>query len=99
MGFVLRTTSLKDALLNVYLPYERSTSQCLQDKQSSLDDLTNYISDGCFDEIIIMGDFNCDPNKGRFFRELQSNAIKHSLSGLRTWSLECGRFLGSSIRT
>ena len=68
MGLVLKTTSLKYALLNVYLPYEQSTAQCLLDYQSSLNDLTNYISDGCFDEIIIMGDFNCDPNKGRFFR-------------------------------
>ena len=47
--------------------------------QSSLNDLTNYISDCCFHEIIIMGDCNCDPNKGRFFWELQSMANSHSL--------------------
>ena len=64
---------------NVHLPCEQSTSQCFQYYQSSLDDLTNYISDGCFDEIIIVGDFNCDPNKGRFFRKLQSMANRHIL--------------------
>ena len=79
MGLLLKKASLKYALLNVYLPYEKSTEQCLQDYQSNLNDLTNYIVDGCFDEIIIMGDFSCDPNKVRFFRELQSMANRHIL--------------------
>ena len=79
MGLVLKTTSLKYALLNVYLPYEQSTAQCLLDYQSRLNDLTNYIGDGCFDEIVIMGEFHCDPNKGRFLRELRSMANRHSL--------------------
>ena len=48
-------------------------------KSSSLDDLTNHISDGCFDEIFIMGDFSCDPNKGRFFRELRNMANRRGL--------------------
>ena len=68
MGLVFKTTSLKGLLLNVYLPNEQCIPQCLQDYQSSLDDLSIYISDGCFNEINIMGDFNCDPYKGRFFR-------------------------------
>ena len=79
MGLVIKTASLKYALLNVYLPYEQSTAQCLQDYQSSLNDITNYISDGCFDEMIIMEDFSYNPIKGRFFRELQSTANGHSL--------------------
>ena len=65
--------------LNVYLPYEQSTSQCLEDYRFYLNDLTNYVSDGCFDEIIIMGDFNCDPNKGRLFPELKNVANGHNL--------------------
>ena len=31
ISLVLKTTSLKYALLNVHLPYEQSTAQCLQD--------------------------------------------------------------------
>ena len=70
---------MKCALLNVYLPYKQSTAQCLQDYQSRLDDLINYISDGYFDKIINMGDFYCDPNKGRFYRKLQSMANRDNL--------------------
>lgn len=79
MGLVLKATSSKYALLNVYLPYEQTTSQCLQDYQSNQDDLFNYIGDGCFDEIIIMRDLNYYPNKGRFFRELQNMANRYNL--------------------
>ena len=77
MVIAQKTAPLKYAMLSVYLPYEKSTSQWSQDYQSSLDDLTNYNSDGCFDEKIMMGGFNCDPNKGHFFRELESVANRH----------------------
>ena len=36
MGLALETTSLKYALVNGYLPYEQSTTQCLLDNKSSL---------------------------------------------------------------
>ena len=32
-----------------------------------------------FDEVIIAGDFNADPNKGRFFKELKSFSNENSL--------------------
>ena len=79
MGLMLKTKSLKYAFLNVYLPYERSSAQCLHDYQSSLNDLNNYIGDGCCDEIIVMGDLICDPNKGRFFGELQNMTNRQSI--------------------
>ena len=79
MSLVLKTALLKYALLNVYLTQKQSTAQYLQDYKSSLGDLTKCINDGCFDEIIVMGDFNCEPNKDRFFRELQFMTNRHSL--------------------
>ena len=79
VGVLLETISLKCALLNVCVCYEQGTLKCLQDYQPGLDDLSNYISDGCFEEIIDMGKSNGDPNIERFFRELQNLVTRHSL--------------------
>ena len=37
--------------------------------RSTLADLSTIFDDEHFDEVLLMGDFNCDPNKGRFFKE------------------------------
>ena len=33
-------------------------------------DLFNVCNDENFDEVVLVGDLNADPNKGRFYREL-----------------------------
>ena len=45
----------------------------------TIDNLSNYISDGCFYEIIIIGKLKCDSSKGRFFRGFQIEATRHKL--------------------
>ena len=39
---------------------------------------TNFISEETFDEIILIGDMNCDAETGRFFHELKSMLTLHS---------------------
>ena len=58
LDLLLEITSLKCDFWNAYLCYEQGTLQYLQDYQSSLDSLSNYIRHSSFDEIFIMGDFN-----------------------------------------
>ena len=66
-------------ILNIYATCDYRTSQCLVDYKSSLCDLSNVLEFENFDEVVIAGDFNCDPSKGRFYREFSNFASSHSL--------------------
>ena len=59
-------------LLNVYFPYDNNSLDSLDDYRSALSLLDLVLIDSNIFNICIMGDFNADPNKGRFWRELQN---------------------------
>ena len=58
-------------LLNVYLNCDYRTIESLIEYKENLAEIEQKIADVEYDELIIAGDFNCDPNKGRFFNEFK----------------------------
>jgi len=66
-------------LLNVYLPCDYGNVVSIIDYKSRISELDDIISRENYDELAIVGDFNCDPNKGRFFTELDKLTRDSSL--------------------
>ena len=79
MGIYLKFPNANFLLLNVYLPCDYGNTESICSYRSSLAELSVICNMGNFDELFIAGDFNCDPNKGRFYRELNVLNSTHSL--------------------
>ena len=56
-------------LLNVYMPCDYGNVESALMYKESLAKLDNICESEDFDDICIIGDFNADPTKGRFFRD------------------------------
>ena len=67
-------------LLNVYLCCDDASLISLHEFQSNLKDISNFNNDEPLDDIYIIGDFNADSFKGRFFKNFESQRLEHSLS-------------------
>jgi endonuclease/exonuclease/phosphatase family metal-dependent hydrolase len=57
-------------LINVYMPCDYRNQESLLCYQNILAELAEFIDSDAMGELIIVGDFNCDPFKGRFYRYL-----------------------------
>ena len=79
MGIEMQFEDIKYVILNVYCNCDYRTIDSLIEYKSIMSDLSNFCSNESYDEILIMGDFNCDPNKGRFFKEFDYFSRQHSL--------------------
>ena len=78
----LKITSSDDStilLLNVYMPCDYGNIDSALDYQTTLAKLENIFETESFDDVCIVGDFNADPNKGRFYRELLKFSFENSL--------------------
>ena len=71
------TTNL--IILNVYLNCDYGTLDSLIEYKTNLAELSNFLNGEDYDEVLIVGDMNCDPQKGRFFREMNDFVISHQL--------------------
>ena len=60
----------KSLFLNVYLPCDSQTSEAYHNYRSSLAHLEIIIREQNFNNLVLVGDFNADPFKGRFWKEL-----------------------------
>ena len=60
----------KTLFLNVYLPCDAQTPQAYDNYRSSLAQLDVIIREQNFNNVVLVGDFNADPFKGRFWKEL-----------------------------
>ena len=78
IGLVLTYGSNKILMLNVYMPCDKQTFAALDEYRSMLANLEGIIQEQNINEVILVGDFNADPNKGRFWNELV--AFKETLS-------------------
>ena len=56
--------------MNVYLPCDLQTANALEDFRCSLDDIETVIKESNVNQVILAGDFNSDPFKGRFWKIL-----------------------------
>lgn len=70
IGIVLNSGDRCFLILNVYMPCNKNNVDSLVKYHNYLGILNNVIEDANTNNIILMGDFNADPNKGRFYREL-----------------------------
>ena len=67
MGIHLCFNMSNTLLLNVYCPCDYRNAESLSLYQSTMAELVSVRESEQFDNIVIAGDFNCDPNKGRFY--------------------------------
>ena len=78
IGIIISSGTSKILLMNVYLPCDYQTFDALDNYRCMLAKLEVVIRDQNIPGVIIAGDFNADPFKGRFWQELL--IFKESLS-------------------
>ena len=79
LGFFLNFDNKKYLLINIYCPCDYRNEDSYIKFMSTMNDLSNICQTYAFDEIIVAGDFNCDPIRGRFFSQATSFMERHSL--------------------
>jgi len=70
MGLKLCLDSEIILLINVYMPCDYGDTQSLVDYKSNIAELETIVNEASFSKLIIVGDFNSDPYRGRFYSEL-----------------------------
>jgi len=70
MGLKIVLSSEVILLINVYMPCDYGDVHSLVDYKSTIVEIENLLSEESFDKLLIVGDFNCDPSRGRFYNEL-----------------------------
>ena len=70
MGMRIEIDTVHYLILNIYCICDYGTLDSLIEYKSIMADLFNICNDEIFDELVLVGDLNADPNKGRFYKEL-----------------------------
>ena len=70
IGIILSNVTSKVLLLNLYMPCDMQTLDALDNYRSMLAKLGVLLREQNLSNIILTGDFNADPRKGRFWGEL-----------------------------
>ena len=92
MGLRLSIGEVNYLILNVYLTCDYGTVDSLVEYKSTISQLSNIMTMENFSDIFIVGDFNCDPRRGRFFEEFKNLSITHSLEMCDILELSCESF-------
>ena len=79
IGILVKTVDFKLLLLNVYLPCDKQTSMAIEDFKCALADIEVVIKESSVNQVILAGDFNADPSKGRFWKFILEFAKSLSL--------------------
>lgn len=79
IALCLNSDTVKILLLNVYLPCDKQNSEAFHEYRSALAKLKCIIDEQNIDHVLLMGDFNADPFKGRFWGELKRFTNEMSL--------------------
>ena len=82
IGIFLLSGSSKLFLLNVYMPCDLQTFDALDSYRNMLAKIKVIVNEQSYTDIIIGGDFNADPGKGRFWKELEDFTRSLSLTVL-----------------
>ena len=69
MGLNIVCNSLSYLLLNVYCVCDYRDDNSMISYQTTMAEISDLSMDEKYSKVILAGDFNCDPNKGRFFNE------------------------------
>ena len=70
IGLLVQTNNSRILLLNVYLPCDMQTTDALDNYKCSLVNIESVIRENNVNQIVLAGDFNADPRKGRFWKLL-----------------------------
>ena len=70
IGIIVSSGIEKILMLNVYMPYDKQNIDALHDYRSSLAKLRSVIEEQNINKVVVVGDYNADPFKGRFWAEL-----------------------------
>ena len=70
IGIIITNNMYRILILNVYFPCDLQTFEALDNYRLMLAKVKSVILENSFSDIILMGDFNADPRKGRFWKEL-----------------------------
>ena len=79
MGVKINFGNITYLVLNIYCICDYGSSESLLIYKSIMADLSNICELEYFNELIILGDMNADPARGRFFKEFQNFVETHSL--------------------
>ena len=71
IGIILSNVTSKVLLLNVYMPCDMQTCDALHNYRTMLAKLGVLLREQNISNVILTGDFNADPRKGRFWGELK----------------------------
>ena len=72
MGLKIKYNNFIYILINIYCYCDYGNSDSLINYKSQLADLSNFCEEENFDDLVILGDMNADPGKGRFFDEFSN---------------------------
>ena len=84
IGILLNNGNNKVLIMNVYLPCDYQNMDALDRYRSALAKLESVIREQNVNDFMVIGDFNADPFKGRFWRDLLEFCSSLSLSVLDT---------------
>lgn len=70
IGIIVTSGNNKVLMLNCYMPCDKQNFEALHAYRSYLAKLNNVIEEQNVNDVIVAGDCNADPSKGRFWREL-----------------------------
>ena len=79
ISVTLTSSSANYLLLNIYCICDYRNDEALVSYKSTMADLKCILDQKSFDEVVICGDWNCDPNKGRFFQQAMELCGKYDL--------------------
>ena len=78
MGLKIKFNDLTYFLINIYCFCDYGNADSLINYKSQMAELSNFCENEEFDDLVIAGDMNADPIKGRFFMEFSNFVNSHS---------------------
>ena len=72
LGIKLKCGEYSCLIVNCYFNCDYRTDESLLEYLNNVSVLANILTNESFDDIIILGDLNCDPSKGRFYDKLNA---------------------------
>ena len=79
IGMILTKGNFRVMFINVYMPCDLQTGDALDNYRHALASLQILINEQSVNNVILVGDFNADPRKGRFWKELSNFSKSLSL--------------------
>ena len=78
-GLKISVHNIDYLILNIYGFCDYGNLESLLNYKSFLADLSNIFTGDKYDDIVAIGDFNCSPYRGRFYKELENIVSNFSL--------------------